>query len=139
MSKVGYAVDRDSLYQQASLAPKDIDFVQAYDDYPVIVMMQLEALGFCGHGEAPRLVREKKLTADGDLPLNTSGGMLSLGQAGASGGMLGMNEALRQLTDASLGARVENAKAGIVSCFGTVNYDRGLCSSAAILERGGVA
>jgi acetyl-CoA acetyltransferase len=136
MSRVGIAMDRESLYQQASMEPKDVDFVQAYDDYPVIVMMQLEALGFGKQGEAVKLVRERRLTADGDLPLNTSGGMLSLGQPGAAGGMLGMNEALRQLTGMPVGARVPNARAGVVSCFGTVNYDRGVCSSAAILQTG---
>jgi acetyl-CoA acetyltransferase len=139
MSRVGIAMDTDSLYQQAGKGPDAIRFVQAYDDYPVIVMMQLEALGFCGHGEAPKLVREKRLTADGDLPLNTSGGMLSLGQPGAAGGLLGMNEALRQLTGRTLGAKVAKATTGIVSCFGTVNYDRGVCSSAAILETGKAA
>jgi len=136
MSQVGIAMDRDSLYAQAGMGPQDMRFVQAYDDYPVIVMMQLEALGFCAPGEAPKLVREKRMTADGDLPLNTSGGMLSLGQAGAAGGSLGMNEALRQLTGRTQGARVPNATAGVVSCFGTVNYDRGVCSSAAILTAG---
>jgi acetyl-CoA acetyltransferase len=136
MSRVSIAADGESLYEQASTSPQDIDFVQAYDDYPVIVMMQLEALLFCKQGEAPKLVREKRLTFDGDLPLNTSGGMLSLGQPGAAGGSLGMNEALRQLTKTPLGAQIPNAKAGIVSCFGTVNYDRGVCASAAILKAG---
>ncbi|MGZ3410930.1 MAG: thiolase family protein [Xanthobacteraceae bacterium] len=139
MRHVGIFMDRDSLYDQANMGPDEIDFVQAYDDYPVIVMMQLEALGFCKHGESPKLVRERSLMADGDLPLNTSGGMLSLGQAGAAGGSLGMNETLRQLTGRSLGARVPDAEAGVVSCFGTVNYDRGVCSSAAILTAGGRA
>ena len=139
MSRVGIAGDCESLYAQAGIEPKDIGFVQAYDDYPVIVMMQLEALGFCKRGEAVKLVREKRLTTDGDLPLNTSGGMLSLGQPGAAGGMLGMNEALRQLTGKPLGARVPDAQTGIVSCFGTVNYDRGVCASAAILQTGRAA
>ena len=48
-----------------------------------MVMLELEALGFSRPGEAVSLVREKRLTLDGDLPVNTSGGMLSLGQAGA--------------------------------------------------------
>ena len=136
MSRVSTAGDGESLYDQASMSPKDIHFVQAYDDYPVIVMMQLEALQFCNQGEAAKLVREKSLTVDGDLPLNTSGGMLSLGQPGAEGGSLGMNEALRQLTRKPLGAQVPDARAGIVSCFGTVNYDRGVCASATILKTG---
>jgi acetyl-CoA acetyltransferase len=136
MSRVGIARDRERLYAQAGLGPDDIDFVQAYDDYPVIVMMQLEALGFCREGEAHRLVREKRLTMDGDLPLNTSGGMLSLGQPGAAGGFLGMNEAIRQLTGEVLGGRVPDASVGVVSCYGTVNFDRGICSNAAILTAG---
>jgi len=141
MSRVSIARDCESLYAQAGVEPKDIGFVQAYDDYPVIVMMQLEALGFCKQGEAVKLVREKRLTADGDLPLNTSGGMLSLGQPGAAGGALGVNEALRQLTGKPLGARVSETptRMGLVSGFGTVNYDRGICASAAILQTGRTA
>src|SRR5690606_8254287 len=38
MSRVGIARDRERLYGQAGLGPEDMDFVQAYDDYPVIVM-----------------------------------------------------------------------------------------------------
>ena len=64
---------------------------------------------------------------------------VSLTAAGAAGGMLGMNEALRQLTGKPLGAPVPNARTGVISCFGTVNYDRGVCSSAAILQRGRAA
>ena len=37
--------------------PADVDFVETYDDYPVIVMMQLEDLGFCKKGEGPDFVR----------------------------------------------------------------------------------
>lgn len=136
MSRVGISRDRDLLYDQAGVGPEDIDFVQAYDDYPVIVMMQLEALGFCAEGEGHRLAMERRLTVDGDLPLNTSGGMLSLGQPGAAGGFLGLNEALRQLTGEVLGDPVPDAEMGVVSCFGTVNYQRGLCTNAAILAEG---
>jgi acetyl-CoA acetyltransferase len=135
---VGINAMRDGLYDQAGLGPEDMSFIQAYDDYPVIVLLQLEALGLCAVGEGARLVREHDLTVDGDLPLNTNGGMLAMGQAGAAGGFLGVTEALRQLTGENLGAVVADAKAGIVSCYGTVNYDRGLCSSAAILMRGRV-
>jgi len=135
---VGVNAARDAFYEEASLGPQDIDFVQAYDDYPVIVMLQLEALGFCKPGEAARFLRERELTTEGDFPLNTNGGMLAMGQAGAAGGFVGMTEAMRQLTGETLGGSVvPRARAGIVSCYGTVNYDRGLCSSAAVLKKGG--
>ena len=127
--------DIADLYEQAGLGPEAADFIQAYDDYPVIVMLQLEALGLCEAGGAARLLCERSLAADGDLPLNTSGGMLTLGQAGAAGGF-SMTEALRQLTHESLGTQVPGASIGLVSCYGTVNYDRGICTGAAMLRSG---
>ena len=76
------------------------------------------------------------LTADGSFPHNTSGGQLSVGQAGAAGGFLGLVEAVRQVTGESLGATVPDAKIGLVSGFGMITYDRGLASGAALLAGG---
>jgi len=129
----GWALDRDDLYAQVGSGPADMDFVELYDDYPVINVMQLEDLGFCQKGAGADFVRRNTFTIGGSLPLNTSGGQLSVGQAGAAGGYLGLTEAIRQLTGRTLGAKVENARLGLVSGFGMVNYDRGLCSGAAIL------
>jgi acetyl-CoA acetyltransferase len=133
--RAGWALDRDDLYRQAGAAPQDMDFVETYDDYPVISLMQLEDLGFCGKGEGPAFVRRHTFTHDGSFPLNTSGGQLSVGQAGAAGGFLGMVEAIRQLTGAAGGRQVEGAKLGLVSGFGMINYDRGLGSGAVVLEK----
>ena len=65
--------------------------------------------------------------------------MLSLGQAGAGAGFLHVNEAIGQLTGRPLGRAVEKSEYGLVSCLGTVNYDRGICTGAIILKRGGTA
>jgi acetyl-CoA acetyltransferase len=133
----GWAMDIDELYAMAGLSPDDIDVLETYDDYPVIVMMQFEDLGFCKKGEGPDFVRSHDLTSSGSFPQNTSGGQLSAGQAGAAGGYLGMVEALRQITGQSLSQRVQGARTALVSGFGMINYDRGLCSGAAILQGGG--
>ncbi len=135
MMRGGWRVDRDELYAQAGVRPEAIDFVQTYDDYPVIVMMQFEDLGFCDKGEGPAFVRAHSLTHDGSFPNNTSGGQLSVGQAGAAGGFLGMVEALRQLTDEAGARAVPDAKLGLVAGFGMVTYDRCLCTGAVILGR----
>jgi acetyl-CoA acetyltransferase len=129
----GWAMDIDDLYAQADVGPEDIDFLQTYDDYPVISLMQIEDLGFCAKGEGPAFVRRHTFTNDGSFPVNTSGGQLSVGQAGAAGGYLGLVEALRQLTGRPLGSAVPDARIGLVSGFGMINYDRGLCSGAAVL------
>jgi len=131
----GWRVDIDELWAQAGLRHEEIGFVESYDDYPVIVMMQFEDLGFCAKGEGPAFVREHGFTPSGSLPTNTSGGQLSAGQAGAAGGFLGMTEAIRQLTDAAGVRSVPGAKFGLVSGFGMVTYDRCLCTGAVVLGR----
>lgn len=135
MVRGGWRVDRDELYAQAGARPADIDFVQTYDDYPVIVMMQFEDLGFCEKGEGASFVRSHTMTHDGSFPNNTSGGQLSVGQAGAAGGFLGLVEAIRQLTDAAGARAVPDAQLGLVAGFGMVTYDRCLCTGAVILGR----
>jgi acetyl-CoA acetyltransferase len=129
----GWALDRDELFAQAGLGHQDIDLLQTYDDYPVISLMQMEDLGFCAKGEGPEFVRSHSFTIDGDFPVNTSGGQLSAGQAGAAGGYLGITEAVRQITGTTLGAAIPDAQIALVSGFGMINYDRGLCCGAAIL------
>jgi acetyl-CoA acetyltransferase len=131
----GWAMDAGELWSMAGLKPDEVDFVETYDDYPVIVMMQLEDLGFCKKGEGPEFVRAHSFTNHGSFPHNTSGGQLSVGQAGAGGGYLGLVEAMRQLIGTPIGTGVPDAKAGVVSGFGMINYDRGLSSCAAVLAR----
>jgi len=129
----GWAMDRDRLYQAAGIGPADIDLVEVYDDYPVISLMQIEDLGFCGKGEGPDFIRRHSFEVAGSFPFNTSGGQLSVGQAGAAGGTLGLVEAIRQLTGQTLGGQVDGARHALVSGFGMINFDRGLCTGAAIL------
>ncbi|MGO3741010.1 thiolase family protein [Kerstersia sp.] len=131
----GWAMDCDAFYAQAGLGPEDADFFEAYDDYPVINFLQLEDLGFCAKGEAAAFVRQHDFTLTGSLPFNTSGGQLSAGQAGAAGGYLGLVQALRQLTGQAGPMQVAGAQVGLVSGFGMINYDRGLCTAAAMLQK----
>ena len=131
----GWALDVDEFWDMADVAPNDVDLLQTYDDYPVISVMQMEDLGFCEKGEAGEFIRNNTFTFDGSFPHNTSGGQLSVGQAGAAGGFLGMVEAIRQITGGAVDNAVPEAKIAAVSGFGIINFDRGLCSGAAILER----
>ncbi len=129
----GWVAEIDELYGMAGLRPDEINVVQTYDDYPVIVMMQLEDLGFCKKGEGPAFVRQHDLTIDGTFPHNTSGGQLSAGQAGAGGAYIGFNEAVRQVLGTAGPTQVKNAKTALASGFGMINYERGLSSGAVIL------
>ncbi|MGB1389698.1 MAG: thiolase family protein [Paracoccaceae bacterium] len=130
----GWTVDIDELWEMAGCGPDDIDLLQTYDDYPVISAMQIEDMGFCAKGEAAAFIRSHDLTVEGDFPHNTSGGQLSAGQAGAAGGFIGLVEAIRQVTHTGGPTQVPDARRAAISGFGMINYDRGLCSAAAIIE-----
>ncbi|MDG1906646.1 MAG: thiolase family protein [Arenicella sp.] len=135
----GWTEFAGQMYSDAGLQASDIDLLQTYDDYPVISMMQFEDLGFCEKGEGPEFVRTTDMRFDATgpeqnkLPHNTSGGQLSVGQAGAAAGYLGVVENIRQLTGKAGKNQVENARYAIASGYGMINYDRGLCSAAAIM------
>src|SRR5690349_9585200 len=50
----GWLLDREGLFSRAGVSHEQVDFLQTYDDYPVISLMQMEDLGFCNKGEGPQ-------------------------------------------------------------------------------------
>lgn len=67
------------LYSDADLTPEDVDLAEIYDCSTSTVLVGLEGLGFCGRGEAGAFVRSGATALDGELPVNTHGGLLSEG------------------------------------------------------------
>lgn len=66
-------------YEMAGIVPKDVDTLQVYDAFSPLVLYTLERMGFCGIGEAADFVQDGRIEIGGELPTNTSGGMLSEG------------------------------------------------------------
>jgi acetyl-CoA acetyltransferase len=115
---------------------EDIDLFEIYDDYPIAVMIQIEDLGYCKKGEGGKFVDAHDLTYQGDFPVNTGGGELSVGQAGLAGGFLHIVEALRQLRGEADGHQVKKAERALVTGIGWLNYGRNLGTTAAlVMER----
>ena len=131
--RTGLAEVAGELWASAGMRPEDVDVASLYDDYPVMVLVQLADLGFVPDGDLARFVDERILPAR--FPLNTSGGQLSAGQAGAAGGMHGLVEVVRQLRGQAGERQVEGAATGLVSGYGMVLYRHGACANAAVLER----
>src|SRR6266487_618308 len=75
--------------------------------------------------------------ASGAMAVNTSGGQLSAGQAGAAGGMHGLVEAVTQLGGRGGERQVPDARLALVAGYGMVLYRHGACHNAALLERAG--
>ncbi len=102
-------------FRRAGLTPDDIDLALLYDCFTIVVMMQLEDYGFCERGEAGAFVEGGRIGPSGNLPVNTSGGLLA---EGYGGGMLHVIEAVRQLRGAAEGRQVKNAEVALVSGHG---------------------
>jgi acetyl-CoA acetyltransferase len=71
----------DSMWNRTELTPSDVDTAQLYDGFSIIALLNLEALGFCGIGEAGAFLEGgKRIALEGELPINTNGGQLSAGR-----------------------------------------------------------
>lgn len=70
-----------SLWTRTDLTPADVDTAQLYDGFSILTLAWIEALGFCGKGEAGAFLEGgQRIARDGELPLNTHGGQLSAGR-----------------------------------------------------------
>jgi len=77
----------DRAYDDAGFGPDAVDVAEVHDCFAIAELLAYDDLGFCEPGEAPRLLREGVTDPDGDLPVNTSGGLKSKGHPiGATGG-----------------------------------------------------
>jgi acetyl-CoA acetyltransferase len=69
------------MWSQTDLTPADVDVAELYDGFAYLPIVWLEALGFCGRGEAGGFISGgKRIARDGELPINTQGGQLSGGR-----------------------------------------------------------
>jgi acetyl-CoA acetyltransferase len=131
----GFELFADDLFRDAGLSRGDVDLLGLYDDYPIMVGIQLERYGFCPEGACGPFLAATDISIAGSLPLNTGGGQLSCGQAGAAGGTIAITEAVRQLQHEADGRQVADAEVALVSGFGLVSYGKGLCTAGALLGR----
>jgi acetyl-CoA acetyltransferase len=119
--------------EMAGVKHSDIHFLELYDDYIIVVYLQIEDLGFCGKGDLDYFERTD-FTFKGQLPIQTGGGMINCGQPSTAGGTLHILEAVRQLRGEGGDRQVPNAKIGLVSGLGVLPYGKNLgCCAVAVL------
>ena len=104
------------LWSRTDLRPGDVDVAELYDGFTFNCLSWIEALGFCGIGEAKDFLQGgTNIARDGVLPLNTHGGQLSHGR---THGMGLIHEAIVQLRGDAGPRQVADARVAVASSGG---------------------
>lgn len=103
------------MWARTDFKPADVDVLALYDGFSIFVPMWLEALGFCGHGEAKDFIAEGNIGPGGRFPTNTGGGQLSGGRLHGFGLL---HEACQQLWGDTGARQVANAKTAVCGMGG---------------------
>jgi acetyl-CoA acetyltransferase len=119
LTEAGGRQSGELAFRMAEITPKDVDVAQIYDCFTITPIMTLEDYGFCGKGEGGAFVEDGRIEPGGELPMNTSGGLLS------ESGMAGMQlivEAVRQLRGECGERQVKDAEIACVSLQGGIMH-----------------
>ena len=132
--ETGISSFAEEFWQASGVHQSDIDVASIYDDYPAMVLAQLNDLGMIPDHDlatfARRDIGEKR------KPINTWGGMMSAGQPGGpAGGLNGISEAVLQLQHRAGERQVKGARRAVTTGYGMTLYRYGGTAAAAILER----
>jgi acetyl-CoA C-acetyltransferase len=108
----------------------DLDVAEIYGAFAASELMTYEAMGFFESGKAPAAVARGETAIGGRIPINTSGGRLSLGHPPQATPLLEMQEVCQQLTRDAGERQVAGAAVGLVQAeHGVMNG-----SAVAVLE-----
>lgn len=118
LTETAAKVSGATAFAMAGMTPGDIDVAQLYDCFTITPLMTLEDYGFCRKGEGGKFVEGGRIELGGELPVNTSGGLLS------ETGMPGMQlviEGVRQIRGTSAN-QVDGASTCVVSNQGGIMH-----------------
>ena len=105
-------------YAMAGIGPKDVSFAEVHDCFTWTEISNTEDLGFCKKGDGWKLAEEGRTALDGDIPINTSGGLKSFGHPIGASGVRMIYEVVSQLRGESGARQVKNAKLGVAHNVG---------------------
>lgn len=115
----------EKVYEQAGVAPEDIDVIELHDCFAQNELITYEALGLCSPGEGERLVEDGDNTYGGKFVTNPSGGLLSKGHPLGATGLAQCFELTQQLRGNAGARQVDNARFGL-------QHNLGLGSAAVV-------
>jgi acetyl-CoA C-acetyltransferase len=105
-------------YAMAGIGPRDVSFAEVHDCFTWTEISNTEDLGFCAKGEGWKLVEEGRTALDGDIPINTSGGLKSFGHPIGASGVRMIYEVVTQLRGEAGARQVRDPKLGVAHNVG---------------------
>ena len=105
-------------YEQAGIGPEDLDIVELHDAFASEEIIHYEDLGLCPRGEGVALLRSGATSMGGRIPVNPSGGLLSLGHPLSASGVRTICEITQQLRGRAGERQVPGAKVGLAQMLG---------------------
>lgn len=111
-------------YQLAGVGPEDIDCAEVDDRTAAAELAAYEALQFAPMGQGRELIDSGFTALGGVLPVNTSGGLLTLG-SGQAGGIAQVSEVAAQVRGAAGASQVHGARLGLAHSRGGSEHDGG--------------
>jgi acetyl-CoA acetyltransferase len=108
----------ETAYDAAGLDPAALDFAEVHDCFAVAELLAYEDLGFCDRGAAGAYVESGATRPDGDLPVNTSGGLKAKGHPIGATGAGQVVEAYDQLTGRAGDRQLDDPAVGLTHNVG---------------------
>ena len=105
-------------YQQAGIAPKDVDLFELDDAYTVYAALQLEAAGFAMTGKGWQLAQDGTIIPRGKIPICTLGGSKARGNPVGAVGVYQAVEAALQLRGQAGASQVPDARVALLQNWG---------------------
>jgi benzoylsuccinyl-CoA thiolase BbsB subunit len=105
-------------YEMAGLGPEDIDVVELHDAFAPEELVHYEDLGLCPPGDAIGLLRSGATSLGGRVPVNPSGGLLSLGHPLSASGVRVICDIVEQLRGQAGPRQRDGARVGLAQMLG---------------------
>jgi acetyl-CoA acetyltransferase len=105
-------------YEVAGLGPYDLDVVEIHDGFACEEILHYEDLELCPRGEGIALLRSGATSLGGRIPVNPSGGLLSLGHSPSASGVRNICEVALHLRDEAGERQTTNAMVGLAQMLG---------------------
>jgi len=108
----------EQAYKQAHVTAKDIDFAEVHDCFTIAEILAIEDLGFFKKGEGGKATENGKTQLDGEIPINTSGGLKGKGHPVGATGVAQAVEVFWQLNNEADKRQIKDAKVGLTHNVG---------------------